>query len=157
MPAPVPGKLLPHRRAVVIAIAGPVTAGLLLTGCEKPSPSVTAFSGQHSVRVEAGCWNEEEQATDCDVPAASTRSATGTERIDVRPGGTVGISVDREIAENGWVPAIGNRSLVDRPLNDSYYRLTLDAEQIEQGALQIFATVGSNAVRGVWVVGIERG
>jgi hypothetical protein len=82
---------------------------------------------------------------------------TGTESLKVKPGATVGISVDPAIADNGWVPAIGNRALVSEPIKDSYYRLTLDADQIQQGSLQVFATTGASQVRGAWVIDIAKG
>ena len=140
-----------QRRVATLAMAA---AGLavssMLTACEKPLPAATFFSGSHSTRIEASCWTEDEQGGDCAIPQ------TGSGELEVSPGDTVGISVDPEVAEHGWVPAIGNSSLVPRAIKEKYYKLTLNEEQIQQGSLQVFATEDGSSFRGVWVIDVRR-
>jgi hypothetical protein len=140
-----------HRRPLrrVLTAAGMGAAGLLLAGCESPQPSVTAFSGTNSTRVEASCWTADESASSsCQFPGTADGS------LPVRAGATVGIPVDAEVAEAGWVPAIGNQPLVQSPIEDRYHRITLDEQQVAQGALQVFALTEDNQLRGAWVIGI---
>jgi hypothetical protein len=138
-----------HRRVATLALAGSAT--LLLAGCEKPLPAVTFFSGQDSTRIVTECWNEESAPARCDIPTSGAGSLT------IEPGETVGISVDAEVADNGWVPAVGNRALVGEPIKESYYKVTLNQEQLDAGTLQVFATSGSEGgFRGVWVLDVER-
>ena len=47
----------PRRSPAIAALA---LAPLLLTGCEKPNPGITAWSGTSSEHVEALCWQHEE-------------------------------------------------------------------------------------------------
>jgi hypothetical protein len=138
-----------HRRVASLALA---VAGIgLLSACEKPAPAVTFFSGTDSTRVEADCYSEDNAQARCEIPTS------GTDSLKIRPGETVGISVDPQIAENGWVPAVGNRGLLSQAVEEPYYRFTMTEEQIAQGSLQVFATYGDSGYRGVWVIDVERG
>lgn len=90
-----------RRRLLAAARPGVVVAGALLalTACEKPAPIVTVVSGGRTVHAEAGTWCFEGQST------AKGNCATrheGTTRLAVRGGDTVGVDVDKDLAERGW-------------------------------------------------------
>ena len=75
-----------------------VAGGLLaLTACEKPAPIVTVVSGGESLYREAGTWCFEEQ-----TPPDCAERRQETAELAVRAGETVGVDVDRELAERGW-------------------------------------------------------
>jgi hypothetical protein len=127
-----------------------------LTGCDKPTPEVTAFSGRHSAQAQAVCWNPEParvSAGDCQVVGSKAPT------IEVVPGSTVGISVDKEIADSGWIPAIGNQRLTPGTLSDTYYRLALSESDLRNSPLElrIFAVAGSESqTRGLWLFELKR-
>ena len=79
-----------------------VGAGLLLTvaACQKPSPGVTVVTNGHSVHVEASnyCGGKSfDKESDCVTHGPQTT------RVRVRSGDRVGIDVDSELADSGWV------------------------------------------------------
>ena len=136
-----------------------------LTACEKPNPYVGIFSGDTSVRAEAVCWSGDgtpvigaEGCTEADLVAAL--SSGDVPVLPVVPGGTIGISVDTEVAEAGWYPSIvvdgQAQQLATTPIHKRYWRMTFPEAtrgQFPQGgyALQITAlgaTGGSQS--GVW-------
>ncbi len=80
-----------------LASLSAVGALLALAACEKPAPIVTLVSGGSSVYTETRTYCFEGQTP----PDCSTRSNGSTE-LQVRAGETVGVDVDRELAEAGW-------------------------------------------------------
>ena len=82
----------------LLASACSVGALLALTGCEKPAPIVTVLSNGHSVYAEANRWCFEGQTwPDC------AERHEGATTIEVSPGGgTIGVDVDKELADTGW-------------------------------------------------------
>lgn len=80
-----------------LACVAAVGALLALSACEKPAPIVTVVSGGQSVYTEASTWCFEDQ-----TPPDCAERAEGTTEIPVRAGQTVGVDVDRELAEGGW-------------------------------------------------------
>jgi hypothetical protein len=142
-----------------IALAVAVLATVSLTGCEKPYPGVTVWSGTTSEHVQALCWqpnaaaalSAKECAQDTLEQAAGGAQLTP---ITVAPGNTVGVSVDPVVAENGWGITVAGSELVTG-LTDTYYRFTFP----EQGAssqtgypLQVTATGMGGGARGYWFV-----
>jgi 3D (Asp-Asp-Asp) domain-containing protein len=69
-------------------------AGLLLvTSCQRPTPSVTLQSGSRSMHAEATAYVRD---------GRQTRGSTSSKVLLVRPGALVGIDVDGSIADAGW-------------------------------------------------------
>ncbi len=81
-----------------LACAAAVGAVLALSACEKPAPLVTVVSGGTSVYTEAHrwCFEEGQRGDEC------AERATGRTALPVRPGQTVGVDVDKELADGGW-------------------------------------------------------
>ena len=80
-----------------LACVAAVGALLALSACEKPAPIVTVVSGGKSVYAEASTWCFEGQRGD-----ECAERASGTTQIPVRAGETVGVDVDKELADGGW-------------------------------------------------------
>ena len=130
-----------------------------LTGCEQPDPGVTAWSGTSSEHVEALCWQPAEHGGltpgECAVDLlASAGSGAGIAALEVSPGGTVGISVDRVVAESGWSVQIAGQD-VATGLEDTYYRFTFPEQVATDGpgyTLQVIADATPNGTRGYWFI-----
>ena len=134
-----------------LTAASLIVAVLALSACEKPAPSVTVFSGAQSVHTEAACW-----AADC----ATLPEGLQLQTLAVTPGGVFGISVDSEIAEAGWQPAIlvdGQwQALEKRTIHKRYWRMTFPegtrgAFPANGYALQIVSAPTADGVRGAWL------
>ena len=122
-----------------------------LTACAKPAPSVTVFSNANSVHSEAVCW-----AADC---SQATGSAAGTATLAVTPGRVIGISVDSEVAEAGWQPAIvvnGQTQVLERNvIHKRYWRMTFPEStrgSFPAGGftIQIVSNATTDGNRGAW-------
>jgi hypothetical protein len=139
-----------------------VSALLVLSGCTKPLPNATVFSGSNSENRQATCWAfdaEELAAGDCAQDLiAQAASGDAVSVVPVFPGDTVGISVDPVVAETGWFVVLGNQRLTENPITSLYYRFTFPAAQEipEEGVLlQIVASSGVGA-RGIWVFKLDQ-
>lgn len=129
-----------------------VAASLMsLTACAKPAPSVTVFSSAKSVHAEAVCWG-----ADCSQPQLDGASAS----LAVTPGRVLGISVDSEVAEAGWQPAIivnGQAQALEQNLiHKRYWRMTFPESTrgsfpAEGLVLQIASNPTADGDRGIWV------
>ena len=80
-----------------LACVAAVGALLGLSACEKPAPIVTVVSGGQSTYTEAATWCFEGQ-----TPPDCAERATEVTEIPVRAGETVGVDVDKELADGGW-------------------------------------------------------
>lgn len=106
---------------------------LVLTGCEKPNPGITIFSGSSSARANAICWTEDGSpavgSAGCsqDELVAAVQNGDLT-TLPVTPGTTFGISVDPEVAEAGWYASIivdgEAQQLMNNVITDLYWRFT---------------------------------
>ena len=145
-------------RRVAAAAALALTA-FTMAGCDKPGPNATVFSGTTSATREALCWSPDPAATptpdDClfgnDSPA---QLADYVARIPVVPGGTVGISVDPEVAKAGWSVTVNGRPLNSHLITSTYYRFALSEQNLRRGSLQlqvVGATSDGKQTRGNWV------
>jgi hypothetical protein len=129
---------------------------MLVAGCGTGSePLVTVFSpGSGSVTVSPQCWSPDDVVSEQDCASTSNLG-----RIEVQPGATIGINVDPEIAELGWVPAVAGKRLVARDLDSTYYRFALSeanfAETAEP-ALEVYAIDDEQKTRGLWVLQLAR-
>lgn len=86
-----------NARRRLLASASVAGALLALTACEKPAPIVTVVSGGESVYTEASTWCFEGQ-----TPPDCAERAEGVTELSVRGGETVGVDVDKELADRGW-------------------------------------------------------
>ncbi len=159
---------MPFRRPAVTLLA--VSAALLaLAACEKPAPAITVFSGTTSANREAICWSfEADRAVekgDCSLdleaqPAGDVANALLNEIavIPTTPGETVGISVDPEVADNGWLVSINGAPLTRTPVTEKYFRFTMPPKPLRDGDAQLVVqavTQDGSAVRGSWIFGLS--
>ena len=150
------------RRAAALAA---VPLGIaLLVGCTKPVPSVSAFSGATSANVDALCWSfdasqsvdaasclGQKQGQSVTDLAADLQSKVGV--IPVEPDQTIGISVDPQLANDGWFPVIGDTRLTVEPVTSTYYRFQLAAADLRKGSLELRVLAlgdSPDVVRGLW-------
>ena len=140
------------------AVAAALLSGavMLLAGCGVESePLVTVFSpGSGSVSVSPQCWSPDEVVSEQDC---ATTSNLG--HIEVQPGATIGVNVDPEIAELGWVPTVGGERLVAQDLDSTYYRFALSESnfaETPEPALEVYAIDEDQKTRGLWVLQLTR-
>lgn len=159
---------MPSRRPLLIAaVAG---LGMLsLTACEEPAPSATVFSGTTSAHREAICWSfdasEAADKADCSLDLETQPVGDAAEAlleeiaiIPATPGETVGISVDPEVAEGGWLVSINGRPLNREPVTEKYFRFTMPPGPLRQGDAQLVIqalTDDGEQVRGSWLFGLS--
>jgi len=146
------------RWAQIVGATVGVIAVATLSGCEKPPPSVTVWSGTGSVNEAAQCWSFESANLGPDQCAADIlqgNRATGVPTLPITSGNTVGISVDNEVAAAGWTPIIGGQKVLEQPITDTYFRFTMPLVGPEQPIpLQIVAGKDAN-IRGVWIFQLQ--
>ena len=149
--------LTPGSRRALAAIALAVVLPLGLAACSKPTPGVTVVSGTTSAHREAVCWSfEDVNVTDgaCDQSMVDEATAEGAvAAIPVIPGDTIGISVDKAVAEVGWTPVIGTQKLTAQPITTTYFRFTYpDLQEVPAEGLMLQIVAGSGeTTRGLWV------
>ena len=132
------------------------SVAMLLAGCGAESePLVTVFSpGSGSVSVPPQCWSPDEVVSEQDCASTSNLG-----HIAVQPGATIGVNVDPEIAELGWVPTVGGERLVAQDLDSTYYRFALSESNFAETpdpALEIYAVDEDQKTRGLWVLQLTR-
>ena len=142
------------RRRLLAAVAATSAAAALLTGCEKPAPTVTVVSGGTSIYTEASafCFDEEQtlEGGEC-----AQRSTELTE-LAVRPGERVGIDVDGELADRGWQLIIADpqdpqRTQASGTITDHYFPFTAPGIAPESRLLLTIRTVDAeDAPTGEW-------
>lgn len=142
------------------ALAVAAVALIALTACEKPKPAITVFSGTNSVHMEALCWGAE-PATGCD---ANSITSTGS-ALTVKQGSTVGISVDSDVADAGWVPQLvingQAQTLTTSALHRRYWKMeypetagtSLMGKPLTLRVIAI--TADGQSARGVWSVALS--
>lgn len=143
------------RRSARVGLAA-IAPALVIAGCEKPHPSVSLWSGTKSVNAEAACWNNDPArvgAKDCLAELQTLASSGATlAALPIRSNGSLGISVDPELAESGWTATIAGQQLTQTPVTETYFRISLPSELPQQDFL---LTVAANAPkggnRGVWL------
>lgn len=139
-----------------------------VTGCEKPHPAVTVFSGTHSANREAICWSSDaDQAvtgSDCSLDLQAPDEQFNQQLLDrvaiipTSAGDTVGISVDPVVADGGWVVTINGRALTRDPITEKYFRFTMPPQPLRRGDAQLViqaVTASGDGVRGAWLFGLS--
>ena len=144
-------------RTTLKAVAVAAAVLVSLTACEKPKPEITVFSGGNSVHTEAVCWSHD-AGTGCDTKAITGSNA----ELAVASGSTIGISVDSDVAEAGWVPQLvisGNaQALTQGTLHRRYWRMqypevagtSLMGQSLTLQVVSV--TDDQKSARGVWSV-----
>jgi hypothetical protein len=101
------------RRRRAVAVAGAVSAGLLLlSACEKPTPVSTVTVGDSSVNSEALCYNDG-KALDAASLAKCVKNTGDIKSITVDQDETVRFGVDPKIADEGWILLVNGRQFTD--------------------------------------------
>ncbi len=151
------------------ALAALPLSTLLLTGCEKPAPAVTAFSGSTSATVEAICWSFDASApVDAKSCLAQQEGQSVSELADelqskigvipVAADQTIGISVDPDLQEGGWFPIIGDSRLTAEPVTSTYFRFQLAAAELRSGPIELrVLALGEtpDQIRGLWTFKLQ--
>ncbi len=144
------------RRLVAVAITSAALA-VSLTGCDKPTPGASVFSGTTTQFRNAVCWAFDSDQLDADSCAQEviTKAIEGgaVATIPVVPGETIGISVDPVVADAGWTPIIGSKKLTAEPIFSTYYRFAYpDLEAVPADGLTMQIVAGQDdKTRGIWV------
>jgi len=145
------------RRVVALALTVAATA-LLLTGCTKPNPGVSVWSGTKSIHLQAQCWSPDAtKAIDvnkCSAALDAANKGKDIPTLTVNPGAVMGISVDVKVAKNGWVAKLGQNNLTPTKVSNTYWRWTYPqlAGLAAKNQLIILASgPTSSTYRGVWV------
>ena len=116
-------------RRRLLAATSAAAAAVALTGCERPTPIVTVVSGMQSE------WKEADRF--CFDAGTCIEEEAELPRIRVSNGATVGIDVDRELADGAWGVVLDGLSAdqqrVQTPVQrDNHYlrlpRVGLDAD-----------------------------
>lgn len=134
---------------------------LMFTGCTKPAPGASVFSGTVTKHREATCWAFDAPALAAGECAQDliAQAATGdaVSVIPVVPGDTVGISVEPIVADAGWFPVVGNQRLTSTPITSTYYRFTFpELQEIPAEGLLLQIVAGSDTnTRGIWVFKLD--
>lgn len=143
------------KRSRVVLAAALVATGGVLAGCEQPSPAITVFSGTSSVRASALCYAFDAPTLEpgqCAREIISGDSTGDAPSLTVRPGNTVGISVDKAVAKSGWVISVAGQQLVGEPLTETYFRFTFPNQQLPERGFALQVLGGEDELRGVWAV-----
>ncbi len=149
------------KRTLTFALVA--VAGLGLAACEKPNPGATVWSGTNSEHSQALCWSTDPAVAgtrDCAQDVIAKFVAGGKAPvITVTPGNTLGISVDPEVADNGWFPVIGQERLSQTPITSTYFRFTFPTLQqipADGFTLQIVARGSKpDITRGLWIYKLQ--
>src|SRR3954451_785329 len=88
------------RRPRGAALLGLPVALVLLAGSEKPPPKVTVQGGGRSLRSEPLRYN---------LDGKTVENREGPKVLAVRAGDTVNISVDKKIADAGWLVLVNDK------------------------------------------------
>lgn len=97
------------RRRRPAAVLGVVVAFAGLTACTRPTPGVTLYSGGATVRDDAFsyCFDAQDpQAAQGAQDACRIEAERAPEVLRVRPGDTVLVDVDKDLADSGWFAAL---------------------------------------------------
>lgn len=129
---------------------GAVLLAAGLSGCQKPSPLVTVFSGRHLVHSEAQCYAFGNQGVSPQQCATQLRPVPA---LKIRPGETIGIDVSSSVAADGWIAAINGQRLSTGVVDGHYFHFALGPDAIAQSPLelQVIARGDGKTNRGVWI------
>lgn len=149
------------RARTALILAGSVLLAASLTGCDKPNPGATVFSGTTSQFQRAVCWASEGTTSnigDCAQSAiASAQQSGGIPTIPAIPGDVVGISVDPVVADSGWqinlVTQAGADQVPSTPFTGTYLRYVIpQTTEIPASGILLGLVAGKGAApQGLWL------
>ncbi|WP_157970723.1 DUF2771 family protein [Nakamurella deserti] len=141
------------RRRRGLLAAGTLLAGLALTGCDKPTPTITWYGNGSSTNAGPTVY--------CELTAEAAPTCTETDgpaaRLSLEPGDFVQVNIPSEVAEQPWVlvwnytDSAETQTSERSPVNTdghtlSYVIRPADGKQIAQVDLQVLTLVaGDNA------------
>jgi hypothetical protein len=146
-----------NRARTALALAGSALLVLGLSGCEKPNPGATVFSGTTSRWQQAACWSFTADTVDTDKCARdvvnNTLTGVKVPTIPVVPGQVIGISVDPVVADATWTARVNNQSLTTSPISNTYFRFTFPdlSEVPPEGILMQIVAGKDGAAKGIWL------
>lgn len=140
---------------------GAVSLGLLaVSGCEQPTPLVTATVGGTSVSGEAACYNDGKTLKQSELKKCAAEKATQT--VELGPGDKLRLGVEPDTARTGWMVIADGQAALPEPIKKTYYSFpgeTIFQQQSRQNPGQaqtkksakvtVLETAG-NSVKGVW-------
>ncbi|MGW0995166.1 DUF2771 domain-containing protein [Streptomyces sp. NPDC002520] len=148
------------RRRRAVAVAGAVSAGLLLlSACEKPSPVATVTIGDSSVNSEALCYNDG-NALDAASLAKCVKKTGDIKSLKVDQDETVRFGVDPKIADEGWVLLVNGRQFTDA--SKKTYRTIpgsafFNAQYGTQGDTNtVSIQMGEKVAKGLWTFKLKK-
>jgi hypothetical protein len=80
---------------LLAAALGCAALAVVLTACDKPTPSITVYNGRTAIKVNSAKYCFDGNANTC-------RSSNAAGKISVTPGSTIVVDVPRQIASNHW-------------------------------------------------------
>jgi hypothetical protein len=143
-------------RLSLIAI-GAAAAALALTGCQKPGPGASVFSGTTTAHSQAACWAFDASSVDADACAqevlAKATAGEAVSSVPVIPGDVIGVSVEPVVADAGWTIRVGGQAVTQTPLTTTYFRFTFpEFQQVPADGLSMEIVAGDDAgTKGVWL------
>jgi hypothetical protein len=132
----------------LLAGLGIVAGVLVLAGCSKPAPNITAQSGRTSIVVKPSTY--------CFNPNDCMRQGVNVPSITVAPGETILVDVPRKVVANGWaveaVDPVAKSSLGNSgAITDSHsYRLTAGVNNGSPYIVQVMQLNGAKPDGSVW-------
>ena len=129
----------------------PLAIGGLLTlaACQQPTPGVTLQSGSRVVRADAAAYIR---------GGKEVRGSGAVKVLTVRAGASVGIDVDRSIADHGWSVHITTRgstqSTLDSPLLKGQHHFSFDVGSASTDV--VVSQLGADgSPQGIWAFTIQ--
>jgi len=157
-----------RRRPRAVLAAGSVCLGLLAaTGCERPTPLVTATVGGSSVSTEAACYHGGKPLKRAELTRCLARKPART--VELGPGDRLRIGVEPGTAKAGWTVLADGTPTLPEPIHKTYYSFSGDAflqqasprrpgaaRMKESATVTVLQTgSGNGPVRGVWHVELK--
>ncbi len=143
------------RRNPKLALGLAAIAGLALSGCQKPPPSISVWTHGESSQVAPLCWSFDTDGLNsggCTEGNLRDQLTSDSAIIEVAAENTIGISVDQAVADAGWTPVINGNPLTSKPLTSTYFRFTYPLGAPAAGIpLQVVAGE-SPTPKGVWSI-----
>ena len=138
-----------QRRRLLQVTPFVIAALLVLAGCQQPTPGVTLQSGSRVVRDDATAYLRD---------GKEVRGSGAVKVLTVRAGASVGIDVDRSIADRGWSVHItartSDRSTLDSPLLKGQHHFTFDVGSTATDV--VVSQVGADgSPQGLWAFTIQ--
>ena len=126
-----------------------------LSGCERPTPLVTVVNAGKSVYTEADTYCFEGQSA---VEASCATRQQRAPTLEVLPGEPVGVDVDKELVEGGWIielsdpqaPAEEAQPQQSEVQDDHYFTFTAPNLPPEASLLLTVRSLNGETPTGQW-------